>query len=160
MKRIICLVSLFITVLVHAQTPKLDWVGKVGAKQFPASKKIYKVNAVSDTGKVVTAAIQAAIDECAKKGGGIVTFAPGVYVSGSIFLKSGVNLQINKGVLLLGSQNFDDYPDIDTRIAGIEMKWPAALINAININNAAITGDGIVNARGKFCWDKYWAMRK
>jgi polygalacturonase len=62
--------------------------------------------------------------------------------------------------LILGSQNFDDYPEIDTRIAGIEMKWPAALINMIDIKNAAVTGGGIINARGKFCWDKYWAMRK
>jgi polygalacturonase len=160
MKRIVLLAVLFIAGFVHAQSPKLDWVSKVGAKQFPAGKKIYKVDAVSDTGKVITTAIQAAIDDCAKKGGGIVTFAAGTYVSGSIFLKSGVQLKIDKGVLLLGSQNFDDYPDIDTRIAGIEMKWPAALINAINVKNAAITGEGIVNARGKFCWDKYWAMRK
>jgi polygalacturonase len=160
MRIIVLLTYLSISCFTIAQVPKLDWVTKVGAKQFPAGKKIYKVDAVSDTGKVVTKAIQAAIDECAKKGGGIVTFAPGVYVSGSIFLKSGVHLKIDKGVLLLGSQNFDDYPDIDTRIAGIEMKWPAALINAIDVKNGAITGEGIVNARGKFCWDKYWAMRK
>ncbi|WP_394803588.1 glycosyl hydrolase family 28 protein [Niabella hibiscisoli] len=54
----------------------------------------------------------------------------------------------------------EDYPEIDTRIAGIEMKWPAALINIIDASNVAVTGKGIVNARGKFCWDKYWAMRK
>jgi polygalacturonase len=71
-----------------------------------------------------------------------------------------VQLQINKGVLILGSQNFNDYPEIQTRIAGIETSWPAALFNIIDVNNAAVTGNGIVNARGKFCWDKYWAMRK
>ena len=64
------------------------------------------------------------------------------------------HLRIDKGVLILGSQNFADYPDMDTRIAGLEMKWPAALINALNVKNVAITGEGIVNARGKFCWDK------
>ncbi|MBC7949166.1 MAG: glycoside hydrolase family 28 protein [Chitinophagaceae bacterium] len=143
-----------------AQSSKLSWVSKVGARQMPAGKKVYMVDAVTDTSKVITKSIQAAIDQCAAKGGGIVSFAPGVYVSGSIFLKSGVHLRIDKGVLILGSQNFDDYPDIDTRIAGIEMKWPAALINAIDVKNVAITGQGIVNARGKFCWDKYWAMRK
>ncbi len=47
-----------------------------------------------------------------------------------------------------------------TRIAGIEMKWPAALLNIIDVKDAAITGEGKVNAQGKFCWDKYWAMRK
>jgi polygalacturonase len=154
---------LLISITASAQTQKMDWVSKVGAKSFPASKKIFSVNeygAVSDTVTVNTKAIQKAIDDCAAKGGGIVTFKPGTYVSGSIFVKSNVILQIDKGVLILGSQNFDDYPDINTRIAGLEMVWPAALINLIDVKNAALTGKGIVNARGKFCWDRYWAMRK
>lgn len=156
-------ILLFIVFTTQAQTPKLDWVSKVGAKTYPISKKIFSVNdygAVSDTVTVNTNAIQKAIDNCALKGGGIVTFKPGTYVSGSIFIKTNVVLQIDKGVLLLGSQNFDDYPEINTRIAGLEMVWPAALINLIDVKNAALTGKGIVNARGKFCWDLYWATRK
>jgi polygalacturonase len=162
MKRILLFICIFLFtgIIAGAQTQKLDWVSKAGAKQFPAGKKIYKVDAVSDTSKVITKAIQSAIDECAKNGGGIVILVPGVYVSGSVFVKSGVNFRIDKGVLILGSQSFDDYPEIDTRIAGIEMKWPAALINVIDARDAAVTGEGIVNARGKFCWDMYWAKRK
>lgn len=151
------------TGITKAQNPSMDWVHKTGAQSFPASKKIYSANdygAVSDTITVNTRAIQKAIDACAAAGGGTVTFKPGTYVSGSIFVKSNVILQIDKGVLLLGSQNFDDYPDINTRVAGIEMIWPAALINVKDVKNAAVTGKGIVNARGKFCWDKYWQMRK
>lgn len=164
-KRMVCLLVLMsaLSVTVKAQSPDLSWAAKTGAKLYPVSKKIYSVNdygAVSDTLTVNTKAIQKAIDECAAKGGGIVTFKPGTYVSGSIFVKSNVVLQIDNGVLILGSQNFDDYPDIDTRVAGLEMVWPAALINVIDAKNAAVTGKGIVNARGKFCWDKYWKMRK
>jgi polygalacturonase len=156
-------VLVLVSFTASAQMPKMDWVNKVGAKLFPASKKMFSVNdygAVSDTVTVNTKAIQKAIDDCAAKGGGIVTFKPGTYVSGSIFVKSNVVLQIDKGVLILGSQNFDDYPDINTRIAGLEMVWPAALINLIDVKNAALTGKGIVNARGKFCWDLYWKTRK
>lgn len=151
------------TGIAKAQSPSMAWVNKTGAQSFPSSKKTYSANdygAVSDTTTVNTKAIQKAIDACAAAGGGIVTFKPGTYVSGSIFVKSNVILQIDKGVLLLGSQNFDDYPDINTRVAGIEMVWPAALINVKDVKNAAVTGKGIVNARGKFCWDKYWQMRK
>ena len=146
-----------------SQTSAPAWVKNVGAKSFPTSQKLFYVNdygAINDTITVNTKAIQKAIDECAAKGGGIVSFKPGTYVSGSIFLKSNVHLKIEKGVLLLGSQNFDDYPDMQTRIAGIETSWPAALINVVGAKNAAVTGGGVVNARGKFCWDKYWAMRK
>jgi polygalacturonase len=138
----------------------LSWVSDAGAKQFPSSAKIFIVKAKGDTSKLISKQIQDAIDKCARDGGGIVSFNPGTYVTGAVFLKNNVHLQIDKGVTLLGSQNFNDYPEINTRIAGIEMKWPSALINIIEAKNAAVTGEGIVNARGKFCWDKYWAMRK
>lgn len=162
----ICLVLLLLCVtnnVIAQHVPKLEWIAKTGAKKFPSSKKVFSVNdygAVSDTVTVNSLFIQKAIDDCAAKGGGVVTFKPGTYITGSIFLKNNVHLKIDKGVLILGSQDFDDYPEIATRIAGIETVWPAALINIIDAENAAITGAGIVNARGKFCWDKYWSMRK
>ena len=145
------------------ELPSLDWTKKTGAQKFPSSKKIYRVNDygfVGDSTKVITNIIQKAIDDCSKKGGGIVTFKAGVYLTGSVFVKSNVHLKIDKNVLVKGSQNFDDYPEIDTRIAGIEMKWPAALINIIDQKNVQVSGEGKVNAQGKFCWDKYWAMRR
>jgi polygalacturonase len=151
-----------ISVQISAQ-PNLSWAKNVGARKAPSSKKIYWVNdfgTTSDTSKVITKIIQQAIDGCAKDGGGTVAFKPGTYLMGSIFLKSGVHLRLDKGVLIKGSTSFDDYPEIDTRIAGIEMKWPAALINVINQKNVQVSGEGKVNAQGKFCWDKYWAMRK
>ncbi|MBS1566975.1 MAG: right-handed parallel beta-helix repeat-containing protein [Bacteroidetes bacterium] len=151
----------------HAQQlphPLDSWTSKVGARIKPMQKKIFSVNDFGalpgDTGKVQTAAIQKAIDKCAAAGGGIVTFKEGTYVTGALFLKKNVYLRIDKNVLILGSQDFKDYPEIDTRIAGIEMKWPAALFNVIGQQNVQIGGGGTVNARGKFCWDKYWTMRK
>lgn len=163
MKKSLCLLVLSCCVMLNLSAQnysKLPWVSKVGAKSFPTAAKSFVVDANSDTSKVITKNIQAAIDACAKNGGGIVSFKPGTYVSGAVFLKANVHLKIDKGVLLLGSQSFSDYPEIQTRIAGIETTWPAALINVIDVKNVAVTGNGIVNARGKFCWDKYWAMRK
>ena len=62
MKRIVLFASVFITLLAQAQSPKLDWVSKVGAKKFPSVKEEYKVAAASDTSKIITKKIQAAID--------------------------------------------------------------------------------------------------
>lgn len=141
----------------------LDWINKVGARKSPDLKKMIWANdfgAISDGSKVTTSSIQKAIDACASRGGGLVRFKPGTYLTGSIFLKQSVHLIIDRDVLIKGSQDFSDYPEIDTRIAGIEMKWPAALINIINQKNVEVSGDGKVNAQGKFCWDKYWSMRK
>lgn len=146
-----------------ASSPVPVWVKQAGARKFPSSKKKFSVNqygAVADGVTVTTKAIQKAIDACAAAGGGMVTFAPGSYVTGSLFLKNNVQLQIDKEVTLLGSENLADYPEINTRIAGVEMQWPAALINVIDAQHVAITGSGTINGRGKFCWDKYWAMRK
>lgn len=139
------------------------WVQNAGAKKMPVNKTVFNVNkygAVNDGKTLVTKAIQSAIDACAAKGGGVVAFNAGRYLTGSIFIKKGVHLVINKGVTLLGSQDIKDYPEIDTRIAGIEMKWPAALINIINQDGVAITGDGLINAQGKPFWDYYWNLRK
>lgn len=141
--------------------PDPEWTTKVGARSFPsATTTVTVTGAAKDGSTLATKAIQTAIDKAAASGGGVVVFEPGTYLTGSIFLKEGVELRIDKNVELIGSQHFEDYPEIDTRIAGIEMKWPAALLNIIGVKKAAITGDGKVNARGKFCWDKYWAMRK
>jgi polygalacturonase len=59
--------------------------------------------AVGDGKTLNTRAIQAAIDEAARTGG-TVAFKPGVYLTGSLFLKSGVTLRLDKGVTILGSQ--------------------------------------------------------
>src|SRR5665647_449778 len=139
------------------------WAKEVGAKRIPSGKTIFKVNnygALNDGKTMDTKFIQKAIDACAANGGGIVTFDTGEYVTGSVFLKSGVTLLIDKNVKILGSQDINDYPIIKTRVAGIEMHWPAALINVLDQKNVAITGEGIIDGRGKPFWDKYWAMRK
>jgi len=143
--------------------PAFDWIKEVGAKKVPSATTVYNVKdfgAVADTSVLSTKAIQAAIDVCAAKGGGMVTFAPGNYCMGSVFLKSGVNFNIPEGVKIYGSQDLNQYPMIDTRVAGIEMKWPAALITAKDQENVAITGKGEVWGQGKVFWDKYWSMRK
>lgn len=142
--------------------PNFKWIGQVGARNRPSAEKIFNVRdfgAVADTTILSTKSIQAAIDSCSSRGGGLVTFAPGNYLTGSLFLKSGVNLNIPEGVQLFGSQDISQYPAIDTRVAGIEMKWPAALINALDQENVAISGKGKVFGQGKVFWDKYWAMR-
>jgi polygalacturonase len=107
-----------------------------------------------------TTSIQKAIDAAQRRGGGVVAFAPGVYLSGSIFVKSGVTLRIDKGVRILGSQKIGDYPLVPTRVAGIEMTWPAALVNVIDGDHAAITGEGTIDGDGKIFWDSYWNLRK
>lgn len=158
------LIALSAFVRPPAPTPLADpdWVKQVGAKTTPSAKAVFtaaKYGAVGDGKTLNTQALQKAIDAAAKKGG-TVTLAPGQYLTGSLFLKKGVTLRLDKGVTLLGSQDLKDYPEIMTRVAGIEMKWPAALLNINDQDNVAIVGEGTVDGQGKVFWDKYWAMRK
>jgi polygalacturonase len=105
-----------------------------------------------------TRAIQRAID--AAKPGDTVVVPAGTWLSGSIFVRSGVTLRLDKGSTLLGSQDIKDYPMMPTRIAGIEMSWPAALVNVYREKGAAIVGEGTIDGDGKVFWDSYWRLRK
>ncbi|WP_321321652.1 glycosyl hydrolase family 28 protein [Labilibaculum sp.] len=147
----------------NSSIPKFTWMENAGSHTFPDQKTVFRVEdygAVGDALVLNTKAIQKALDEAEATGGGTVTFKPGVYLTGSLFIGNNVNFNIPKGTMLTGSQNLEDYKQIDTRIAGIEMKWPAALINIIDKKNAAITGNGTIHGKGKVFWDKYWNMRK
>lgn len=107
-----------------------------------------------------TAAIQKTIDAAAKAGSGTVVFQPGTYLTGALFLKSGTHLRVDQGVTLLGVQDQAAYPVMPTRVAGIEMDWPAALINVYQQQNVRISGKGTIDGNGKMWWDKYWKMRR
>ncbi|WP_434036501.1 glycoside hydrolase family 28 protein [Formosa sp. 4Alg 33] len=144
------------------QPPIPGWIDKVGAETFKIPEQTFLVNdygAINDGVTLNTVAIQKAIDACAEAGGGTVVFKPGRYLSGSIFIKKNIRFRIDKGVTILGSERIQDYKDIDTRVAGIEINWPAALINVRDQDNVIIEGDGIVDGQGKVFWDYYWKLR-
>jgi polygalacturonase len=49
---------------------------------------------------------------------------------------------------------------MQTRVAGIEMPWPSALINVYEQSHVKIGGKGTIDGDGKIWWDKYWKMRR
>ncbi len=139
-----------------------DWIKNVGARTEPKGAKVFWANdfgAMPDGKTLSTKAIQSAIDAAAKKDG-IVAFKSGNYLTGAIFLKSGVHLRVDANVILTGSENEADYPRLPTRVAGIEMPWLSALINVNDAKNVKISGGGTIDGNGKKWWDKYWNLRK
>src|ERR1700742_3989982 len=107
---------------------------------------------------VDTAAIQRALDAAAGKHE-TGTLKPGTYLIGSIFVKSGTHLDIPKGVTLRGLQKLDAYPLMPTRVAGIEMTWPAALVNVYKQSDVQIAGEGSIDGDGSYWWKRYWDLR-
>ncbi|MDR1672632.1 MAG: right-handed parallel beta-helix repeat-containing protein [Bacteroidales bacterium] len=142
---------------ISAQLP--DWVKTVGAQAKPAGKHQVTVAFRNDT-IPATQQIQAAIDECAAQGGGRVDFASGVYLTGAVFVKSNVELHIGKGVTLKAVNNEAAFPEIPTRVAGVEMVWPSAIINVIDAENASVTGEGTIDGDGQYLWRKYFEMSR
>ena len=105
--------------------------------------------AVGDGETVNTVAIQKAIDACAENGGGRVLIPPGRFVTGTIILKSHVDLHVAAGAFLLGSTNVADYPNIRTKHQSLYTNHDIQqLIYAENATNISITGLGTINGRG------------
>jgi hypothetical protein len=73
-----------------------------------------------------------------------------------LFVKSNVELHLEEGVTIKAIPDDAHFPDKWTRVAGVEMDWPAALINIYEEKNVRITGKGIIDGNGKYWWDKFW----
>ena len=108
--------------------------------------------AVGDGKTLNTAAIQKAIDDCASKNGGTVLLEDGTYMTGSIVLRSNVNLHIEQNAVLLGSPNCGDYPEKQNLKHVISENLPrtrnASMIFAEECENISITGMGKIDCNG------------
>ncbi|QDU55506.1 glycoside hydrolase family 28 protein [Aeoliella mucimassa] len=107
-----------------------------------------------------TQAIQQAIDTAADDGGGRVVVPAGVFKTGALFLKQGVELHLADDAVLLGSTDLADYPKRVTRIEGHFEPWRPALVNAEGMSRVAITGQGTLDGNGKPFWAAFWKRRK
>lgn len=88
-----------------------------------------------------THAIQRAIDDAAAAGGGRVVVPAGNYVTGSLYLRSGVHLHLAPRATLLGSLNPFDY------VKDSVCHW-TALLFAIRQQDITIDGSGTIDGRG------------
>jgi polygalacturonase len=84
----------------------------------------------------------------------------GLFRSGSLFLKAGVELHLEEGAVLLGSNRIEDYPVRETRIEGHFEPWRMALINAQQLDGVRITGAGKIDGNGLMFWAAFWQRRK
>lgn len=116
--------------------------------------------AVGDGEQLDTAALQAGLVASAAQGLPLRLTPGRTFRSGSLFLPSGSVLELPAGSRLLGSTALADYPLIATRVAGIEMRWPAALVNAIDAERVSLRGEGTIDGDGAGFWAAYWALRQ
>ncbi len=103
-----------------------------------------------DTTHLSTEAIQKAIDACTAAGGGIVEVPAGSYKTGSLMLRSNVNLHLQAGATLYGSTDIADYTPVTSSYVSLRTGIPTIqLIYADSVEHVAITGEGTIDGRGK-----------
>lgn len=111
---------------------------------------ILNYGAVADGMTLNSAAINKAIDACASQGGGTVLIPQGSFVTGPILMKSNINLHLDKGALVIFSSDFNQYPLVTSSFEGVDAARCQSPLVAENLENIAITGQGIMNGNGYY----------
>ncbi len=134
-------------------------LSKIKSPVFPKKDfLITKFGAVGDGVADCSKAIKAAIETCSKAGGGRVVVPPGKYFTGPVYLKSNVNLHLQKGATLLFSTKPEDYlPLVYTRWEGVELMNYSPLVYAYKEKNIAITGEGVLD--GQASNNNWWPWK-
>jgi len=128
-----------------------SWKNLPSAK-LPVFKKdtfdIKKYGAISDGTTLNTKSINNAINDCSKKGGGVVLIPEGLWLTGPIVLKSNVNLHVKFAAILQFTKDFDQYPLVEGNFEGKPSVRNQSPLSANNAENIAVTGNGIVDGNG------------
>ncbi len=118
---------------------------------------ILDFGAIADGKTLCTASIQRAIDAATEAGGGRVVCPPGEYLTGTIELKSHVELHLAPGCRLQGSRDIADYQSFAA--PGLEFLptttegCTQCLVRATDAEDIAITGSGEINGAGPAFYD-------
>lgn len=137
--------------------------------------------AVCDGATDDTAAIQQALD-AASAASGTVVFPQGTCMTGALYVGSNTTVQIDEGATLKAIQaqtwwnigttiasgvadGLDAtatglYPQVATRVQGVEMNWTSAILNVRYADNVTITGGGTVDGNGQSWWTHYYGDGK
>ncbi len=126
-------------------------------KPWPVPAKVFSpesYGAKADGQTVNTVALQKAIDACSAAGGGTVRLTKGDYVSGTLELKAGVMLQVDKEARLLGSSNPADYYRKELKYSSVgadsATNMKLSFLVAQGCERVGICGEGTIDMRGTF----------
>ena len=130
------------------------------ASDSPSPTTIFDVRlsgARGDGTNVDTAAIQKALDDCGKAGGGVVLFRKGTYLSQPITIHSKTTMQLDEGATLKATDDPKDY--LPPRVAwedilGGTSKGPLThFLSGKNLKDVTITGKGTIDGSGARWWE-------
>ena len=150
MKRLQISTAAVLAVLLLCHAPAISQ--QLPVIQSPQFKKdsfnIIQYGAKADGVTLNTAGINAAIDACNKKGGGVVVVPAGLWLTGPIVLKSNVNLHLQRNALLQFTADFNQYPLTEGNWEGLPAVRNQSPLSANGADNIGITGYGIIDGNG------------
>jgi polygalacturonase len=121
----------------------------VARPEFPARKfDLRDAGAVGDGVTLNTAAFEKAVAALAEKGGGELDVPPGIWLTGPIKLRSNINLHLERGALIQFSRDYNLYPLVVVNLKGEQEVDSTSPISGQNLENVAITGEGIIDGGG------------
>ena len=85
-----------------------------------------------------------------------IYISEGTYLVSALFIHSNTHIILDNEAVILGTTDESKYSLIDTRVAGIEMKWYPAIINIIGSTHVSISGGGTICGSGQYFYNKYW----
>jgi polygalacturonase len=100
-------------------------------------------------------AIQAAIDAAGARGGGRVVLDGGVFLSGALVMRQGVELRVERGAVLRASEDPRDFPLVAARWEGSTRSVHASLISGSGLRGLALGGGGTIDGRGGPWWSSF-----
>lgn len=147
-------VTLFLAVIVGCSLNTLPAQGETQSSAHMMKRQntfnIIQYGAVAGSETLCTKAIQKAIDACANAGGGRVIVPSGTFLTGTVFMKSYVNLHLEDQAVLLGSPWFKNYPpQKPTERRRYERHLQTSLIFAQGVHDISVTGKGTLNGNSQ-----------
>lgn len=111
-------------------------------------------------GELCTTAIQKAIDEAYENGGGTVIIPAGEFLTGALFLKDNIELNLSRGAVLKFSDQQQDYPVVTSRWEGVKREVYASCLFAEEAKNISVTGFGTIDGNGMEWWEIFRNQRE
>lgn len=123
---------------------------KVQIPTFPKrTVSIGDFGGVGDGRTLNTRAFAKAMENLSSKGGGTLNVPFGIWVTGPIVFKSNIQLHLDKGAIILFTTDFDAYPLVKASYEGVDTYRCQSPISGKNLENVAITGEGVINGSGE-----------
>ncbi|MBQ6036895.1 MAG: right-handed parallel beta-helix repeat-containing protein [Lachnospiraceae bacterium] len=119
---------------------------------------ILSYGAVNGGTALSTRALQQAIDDCSKAGGGRVIIPPGEFTIGGIELKSNVDIHFETGAKLIASREREDYTAALTSWTTNDTFNRVVLFYGDGLENVSFSGCGVIEGTGQEDFGRYWGL--